>query len=125
MFITPAYAQAAGAAPSFFEAVIPIVLIVVIMYIVLIRPQQKRVKQHREMVANVRRGDTVVTAGGMIGKITKVLDDGAEVMVEIADNVRVRVVVSTLSDVRSKNEPVAADGKKPANDDKGDTKADK
>ena len=77
------------------------------------------------MVSNGRRGDTVVTAGGMIGKVTKVLEDGAEIMVEIADNVRVRVVASTLTDVRSKSEPVAADGKKPANDDKGDTKADK
>ena len=125
MFISPAYAQAAGAAPSFFDAVIPLVLVFVILYFFLIRPQQKRVKQHREMVSNVRRGDTVVTAGGMIGKVTKVLEDGAEIMVEIADNVRVRVVASTLTDVRSKSEPVAADGKKPANDDKGDTKADK
>ncbi len=125
MFISPAYAQAAGAAPSFFDAVIPLVLVFVILYFFLIRPQQKRVKQHREMVSNVRRGDTVVTAGGVIGKVTKVLEDGAEVMVEIADNVRVRVVASTLSDVRSKSEPVPADGKKPANDDKGDTGNDK
>lgn len=125
MFISPAYAQAAGAAQSIFDMVIPFALIIVLFYFLLIRPQQKRVKQHREMVSNVRRGDTVVTAGGMIGKVTKVLEDGAEIMVEIAENVRVRVVASTLTDVRSKNEPVAADGKKPANDDKGDTKADK
>lgn len=125
MFISPAYAQAAGAAQSIFDMVIPFVLIIALFYFLLIRPQQKRVKQHREMVSNVRRGDTVVTAGGMIGKVTKVLEDGAEIMVEIADNVRVRVVASTLTDVRSKSEPVAADGKKPANDDKGDTKADK
>ena len=69
------------------------------------------------MVEAVRRGDVVVTAGGLIGKVTRVLEDGAELMVEVADGVRVRVVASTLANVRSKSEPVPADGKKPANDD--------
>ena len=117
MFISPAYAQAGAAGPSFFDAVIPLVLVFVILYFFLIRPQQKRVKEHRAMVEAVRRGDVVVTAGGLIGKVTRVLEDGAELMVEVADGVRVRVVASTIADVRSRSEPVAADGKKPANDD--------
>ncbi len=75
------------------------------MYFLLIRPQQRRAKQHLEMVKNMRRGDTVVMNSGMIGKITKVVDD-AEVEVEIADSVRVRVVRAMVADVRSKSEPV-------------------
>jgi preprotein translocase subunit YajC len=71
------------------------------MYFLMIRPQQQRMKQHREMVDNVRRGDTVVTAGGIIGKVAKVKDEG-ELLVDIADNVQVRVLKSTLSEVRAK-----------------------
>ena len=83
----------------------PFVLIFVIMYFLIIRPQQRRVREHQELVKNVRRGDTVVTSGGFIGRITKVIDEG-EIEVEIADNVRVRLVRSMISDVRAKGEPV-------------------
>lgn len=105
MFISPAYAQAAGAANggSAFMQLLPLIAIFVIFYFFLIRPQQKRMKQHREMVGNVKRGDTVVTSGGLIGKVTRV--DETEVQVEIANGVHVQVVKSTLADVRTKGEP--------------------
>lgn len=87
---------------DFLSGPIPLLLIMgVIFYVMLLRPQQKRMKQHKAMVEAVKRGDTVVTAGGLIGKVTKVKDDG-ELMVEIADNVQVRVLKGTLSDVRAK-----------------------
>lgn len=106
MFISPAFAQdAAAGGPSAMSNILFIVAIFAVFYFLLIRPQQKRAKQHREMVSSVRRGDTVVTAGGIVGKVAKV-ESGDEVMVEIADGVRVRVLTPTLSDVRSKNEPV-------------------
>ncbi len=79
----------------------PLVLLFGIFYFLLIRPQQQRVKKHQEMVNAVRRGDTVVTAGGLIGRVAKVKDDG-EIMVDIADNVQVRIVKSTLADVRKR-----------------------
>ncbi len=106
MFISPAFAQGAAAAPqgSFLVQIFPFILIFVIFYFLLIRPQQKKMKDHQAMVAAARRGDVVVTSGGLIGKITKVVDDN-EVMIEIAEGVRVRAVKSTLSDVRSKSEP--------------------
>ena len=85
----------------FVSSLVPLVLLFGIFYFLLIRPQQQRVKAHQQMVQAVKRGDTVVTAGGLVGKVAKVKDDG-EVMVEIADNVQVRVVKSTLSDIRSK-----------------------
>ncbi len=107
--ITPAYAQTAPAAggADILVQMLPFVLIFVIMYFLLIRPQQKRVKMHQEMVKNVRRGDTVVLNSGMIGKVTKVIDD-AEAEVEIADGVRVKVIKTMIADVRNKAEPVAA-----------------
>jgi preprotein translocase subunit YajC len=83
---------------------LPLILIFAIMYFLLIRPQQKKVKEHQAMVAAVRRGDQVVTQGGLIGKVSKVKDDN-EVEVEIADGVKVRVVKSTISQVTSKTEP--------------------
>ncbi len=83
---------------------VPLILIFAIMYFLLIRPQQKKVKEHQAMVVAVRRGDQVVTQGGLIGKVTKVKEDN-ELEVEIADGVKVRVVQSTLADVRSKTEP--------------------
>ncbi|HAL76880.1 MAG: preprotein translocase subunit YajC [Paracoccaceae bacterium] len=83
---------------------VPLILIFAIMYFLLIRPQQKKVKEHQAMVGAVRRGDQVVTQGGLIGKVTKVKEDN-ELEVEIADGVKVRVVQSTLADVRSKTEP--------------------
>jgi preprotein translocase subunit YajC len=79
------------------------------MYFLILRPQQKRVKQHQEMVKNVRRGDTVVTSGGLVGKVTKVIDDD-QVEVEVADNVRVRQMRQMLTDVRAKGEPVKEEG---------------
>ncbi len=109
MFISPAYAQAAGGGGSELMSFLPLLLIFVVFYFLLIRPQQKRAKEHREMVSKVRRGDTVVTAGGLIGKVSKV-ESGEEVMVEIADGVRVRVITQTLSDVKSKNDPVEPAG---------------
>jgi preprotein translocase subunit YajC len=109
MWISPAYAQAAdAAAPNVFIQMAPLVFIFVIFYFLLIRPQQQARKKHVEMVSNVRRGDVVVTAGGIVGKVSKVLE-GEEVMIELADNVTVKVVKSTLSDVRTKPEPAAND----------------
>ncbi len=84
------------------STLVPLVLLFGIFYFLLIRPQQQRVKTHQQMVEAVRRGDTVVTAGGLIGKVAKVKDDG-ELMVEIADNVQVRVLKSTLTEVRAKS----------------------
>jgi preprotein translocase subunit YajC len=87
-----------------FGQVVPLILILVIMYFFLIRPQQKKVKDHQAMVAALRRGDEVVTQGGLIGKITKVKDD-TEVEVELATGVKVRVLRPTIAQVRSKTEP--------------------
>jgi preprotein translocase subunit YajC len=86
-------------------SLLPFVLIFVIMYFLILRPQQKRVKAHQEMVKNVRRGDTVVTNGGLIGKVTKVIDDD-QIEIEIADDVRIRQMRQMVSDVRAKGEPV-------------------
>ncbi|HEY5239804.1 MAG TPA: preprotein translocase subunit YajC [Rhizomicrobium sp.] len=86
---------------SVLTSIVPLIGVVGIFYFFVIRPQQQRMKQLREAVDNVRRGDTVVTAGGLIGKIVKLKDDG-EVLVEIADNVQVRVLKATLSEVRAK-----------------------
>jgi|SRR5689334_8658778 len=106
MLITPAYAQGAPAGGSdMFLQLLPFVLIFVIMYFLILRPQQKRVKQHQEMVKNVRRGDTVVTSGGLVAKVTKVVDDD-QVEIEITDGVRVRQMRSMVAEVRAKGEPV-------------------
>jgi len=90
-----------------FAQFIPLILIFAIMYFLLIRPQQKKVKEHKAMVDALRRGDQVVTQGGLIGKVTKVKDDN-EVEVELAEGVKVRVVRSTIAQVTSKTEPAAA-----------------
>ena len=111
MWITPAYAQ--GASPfgdiGMIGQLLPFVLIFVIMYFLILRPQQRRAKQHQEMVKNVRRGDTVVTNGGLVGKVTKVVDD-EQIEIEIADDVRIRQMRSMLADVRAKGEPVKDEG---------------
>jgi preprotein translocase subunit YajC len=107
MFATPAYAQAAGGgagAEGFLVQLLPLILIFVIFYFLLIRPQQKRAKEHRQMVENLRRGDQVILAGGIYGKVTKVRDDD-EAEVEVSDGVRLRVVKSTVAQVVSKTEP--------------------
>ena len=111
MFISPAYAQAAGGVGGGFDvmAFLPLVLIFVVFYFLLIRPQQKRVKEHKEMLSKVRRNDVVVTNGGLIGTVTKVVEEKDEIVVEIADGVKVRVVRNMLSDVRAKTEPAAAE----------------
>ena len=109
MFVTPAFAQAAGAAPggaAAFAQFLPIVLIFVIFYFLLIRPQQKKMKTHRAMVDALRRGDQVVTSGGIVAKVSKVQDDGM-VEVEIADGVKVKVVKHTITKVLNKTEPAA------------------
>jgi preprotein translocase subunit YajC len=86
----------------------PLILIIVIMYFLILRPQQRRVKQHQDMVKALRRGDSVVTNGGLVGKVTKVVDD-EQIEVEIADGVRVRQMRSMVSEVRAKSEPVKDD----------------
>lgn len=109
MFVSPAFAQAAGA-PSGGAAIaqfLPIILIFVIFYFLLIRPQQKKMKEHRAMVEALRRGDQVVTSGGIVGKVSKVQDDGM-IEVEIADGVRVKVIKSTIGQVLNKTEPAAS-----------------
>ena len=87
---------------------VPFVLIFVIMYFLILRPQQRRLKDHQNMVKNVRREDTIVTTGGLVGRVTKVADDATEIEVEIAPNVRVKVVRSMISEVRVKGAPVKA-----------------
>jgi preprotein translocase subunit YajC len=102
--ITPAYAQGAGVPGVDMMAYVPLLLIFVILYFFILRPQQKRAKEHQEMVKNVRRGDTLITSGGLVGKVTKVVDD-EQVEMEIADGVRVRQLKSMVTDVRAKGEP--------------------
>ena len=104
MFVTPAYAQAVGGAGSTFGSFVPLILIFAIMYFLLIRPQQKKLKEHQAMVEALRRGDQVVTQGGVVGKVVKVKDDG-ELELEIADGVKVRVIQSTIATVINKTEP--------------------
>ncbi len=113
MFISPAFAQGsllggAGGDGGMLMSLLPFVLIFVIMYFLILRPQQKRVKMHAEMVKNVRRGDSVVTNGGLVGKVTKVIDD-EQIEIEIADDVRIRQMRQMISDVRAKGEPVKDD----------------
>ena len=103
MLISPAYAQAGAPAGFDLISLMPLLLIFVVFYFLLIRPQQKKMKQHRELISALKRGDRVLTAGGIIGSVVKVED--AELLVEIAKDVRVRVARSTISDVLSKTQP--------------------
>ena len=120
MFVSPAYAQAAGGTGGGgFEAFLPLILIFIVFYFLLIRPQQKKMKAHKAMLGAIRRGDKVVTGGGIFGTVTKVLDDD-DVTVEIADGVKVRVQRSLVSAVMSKTEPVSGD--KDKKDKKSDAK---
>ena len=106
MFVTPAFAQGSPfGGDSMWMQLLPFVLIFVIMYFLILRPQQKRAKDHAELIKNLRRGDTVITTGGLVGKVTKVIDD-EQIEVEIADGVRVRQVRSMVTGVRAKGEPV-------------------
>jgi preprotein translocase subunit YajC len=113
MFETPAYAQAAaaaGGATAGLIAFVPYIAIFVIFYFLLIRPQQQRAKQHRALIDAVKKGDEVVTGGGIIGKVFKV--SGEEVEVDIAPTVRIKVVKGTLADVRTRGAPAAANDAK-------------
>ena len=112
MFITPAFAQAAGTPGTgdFLGMVLPLVLIMGVFYFLLIRPQQRKAKEHQEMLKKVAKGDTVITSGGFIAKVIKVVDDN-ELQVEIGENVKVRVLRSGIADVRAKGEPVKAEAK--------------
>ncbi|MGA0310860.1 MAG: preprotein translocase subunit YajC [Candidatus Puniceispirillaceae bacterium] len=104
MFITPAFAQSGGFAEGGF-GLLPILFVMEIFYFLLIRPQQKRAKQHREMLAAIRRGDKIVTSGGLTGTVVKVTDDSDTVDVEIAKDVKVQIVRSMIADIRGKTEP--------------------
>ncbi|SDZ76071.1 preprotein translocase subunit YajC [Rubrimonas cliftonensis] len=105
MFISPAYAQAGGAPAGgdFIIQLIPLILIFVIFYFFLIRPQQKKAKEHKAMIDGLRRGDQIITQGGVYAKVTKVMDDAVEA--ELAPNVKVKVVKSTVAALVSKSEP--------------------
>jgi preprotein translocase subunit YajC len=104
MLISPAYAQAAGSAPGgdMFMSLLPLLLIFVVFYFLLIRPQQQKMKQHREMIDAVKKGDQIVTAGGVIGKVVRVEAGDATLVVEVAPNVQVKVVRSTVADLLNK-----------------------
>jgi preprotein translocase subunit YajC len=107
MLITSAYAQAAsGAAPalSSMGGLLPMLLIIPVFYFLLIRPQQKKAKEHKALISAVKRGDRVVTTGGILGVVTKVIDNG-EVQLEIADGVRIRILRVAISDVVNRAEP--------------------
>jgi len=107
MLLGPAFAQAAppAAGQDLLLNLFPLVAILAIFYFLFIRPQQRRAKAHQETIKNVRRGDTVVTSGGLVGKISKVVDDN-EVELQIAEGVRVRLLRHMISEVRTKGEPV-------------------
>ena len=108
MFITPAYAQGfnLGGNSDMIMSLLPFAGIFLIMYFLILRPQQKRVKAHQEMVKNVRRGDTVITSGGLIAKVTKVVDD-EQIEMEVSDGVRIRQMRQMIATVRSKGEPTS------------------
>jgi preprotein translocase subunit YajC len=114
MFVTPAYAQdaatgAGGGLADVFVQLMPILLLVVIFWFLIFRPQQKRLKAQQAMLGAIKRGDTVVTTGGIVGKVTKAVD-GEDLEVEIAPGVKSRIVRSMIADVRSKGEPVNDNG---------------
>ena len=108
MWVTPAYAQSLGGGAGIVEMLLPFVLIFIIMYFLILRPQRQQMKRREEMLKAVRRGDTVVTNGGIVGKVTKVVDDN-EVELQIADGVKVRAIRSLIAEVRTKGEPVAGE----------------
>ncbi|MGB0632354.1 MAG: preprotein translocase subunit YajC [Alphaproteobacteria bacterium] len=112
MFVSPAWAQGAGGGGlGGMEQLLPLVLIFVVFYFLLIRPQQKKAKVHREMLGNLRRGDRIVTNGGLMGTITRVPNE-TELIVEVADGVKVRVLRGMIAESLSKTEPAPAKSKK-------------
>jgi preprotein translocase subunit YajC len=107
MFVSPAFAQTGlGGGAGIVEMLLPFVLIFIIMYFLILRPQRQQAKRREEMLKAIRRGDTVITNGGIVGKVTKVVDD-TEVELQIAEGVRVRAMRSLIAEVRAKAEPVA------------------
>ncbi|MDH5189237.1 MAG: preprotein translocase subunit YajC [Rhodospirillaceae bacterium] len=126
MFVSPAFAQSAdaAAAPGLIESLVPFLLIFVVFYFLLIRPQQKKAKEHRSMQESVRRGDKIITNGGIFGDVVRVRDDGV-VEVEIAEGVKVRVDRGMISTVLAKTEPAGKTPKGDANDNDGGKGADK
>jgi preprotein translocase subunit YajC len=113
MLISPAYAQAAGGEPSFLVSLLPLILIFVVFWFLLIRPQQKRMREHKEMVQATKKGDKIITSGGIYGTVARVIDDNS-LEVEIAQNVKVKLARPTISEnlTRAEQGPAA----KPAND---------
>jgi preprotein translocase subunit YajC len=106
MFVTPAYAQAAGGGADVLVSILPFVLIFVVMYFLIIRPQRTQMKKREEMIAAIRRGDTVVTGGGLVGKVSKVIDD-RELEIDLGGGLKVTAIRGTIAEVRVKGEPVA------------------
>jgi preprotein translocase subunit YajC len=106
MWVTPAYAQTGGGG-EMVQMLLPFALIFVIMYFLILRPQRQQTKRREEMLKAIRRGDTVIMNGGIIGKVTKVVDD-SELELQIAEGVRVRAMRSLIAEVRVKAEPVAS-----------------
>jgi preprotein translocase subunit YajC len=106
MFISPAFAQAIGTpgAGDFLGMVLPLVLIMGVFYFLLIRPQQRKQKEHHQSLSKIARGDTIVTHGGLIGKVTKLVDDH-ELQVEVGEGVKVRVLRSGVAEIRTRGEP--------------------
>ena len=112
MLISPAYAQAGGAAGGdFFVSLMPLILIFVVFYFLLIRPQQQKMKIHRQMIENLKKGDQIVTAGGILGKITRVEAGETTVQVEIAPNVQVKVARHTITEIAGKPQPATNDNR--------------
>jgi preprotein translocase subunit YajC len=117
MFVTEAFAQAAGGSPGAGDLigfVVPMIAIAGVFYFFMIRPQQAKLKEHQAMLGKAARGDTIVTNGGLIGKVVRVVDDN-ELLVEVGKGVEVRVLRQGIADVRSKGEPMKAEA---ANDSK-------
>ena len=112
MFVTPAFAQSAGSPGmgDFMGMILPLVMIMAVFWFLLIRPQQRKMKEHQAVLGKIARGDTVITNGGLIGKVVKVIDDN-ELQVEVGENVKVRILRTGISDVRAKGEPVKAETK--------------
>ena len=114
MLVSPAFAQAAAPATGGLDPlttfVIPMVAVFAIMYFLVIRPQRAQMKRREEMLKNIRRGDTIVTGGGIVAKVTKVMENG-ELEVQIAEQVKIRVLQALVTEVRVKGEPQAANTK--------------
>ena len=108
MFISPAYAQAGGGGGDMIGFLLPLVAMIGIFYFLVMRPQQKRMKEHQAMVSGLKRGDTIVTNGGLVGKVKKVIDE-REAMVEFADGVSIKVMKDMVATVRVKGEPASDD----------------